>query len=87
MIENPFDDVGCEPGKTKKASNKETNLLVLKAAGVTYRTNNDGVHCIITVKGNKYDFWPTKGKWYHRQTKLCRTGVFKLLAHIRNLDT
>jgi hypothetical protein len=52
--------------KVARAAKGEENTARIKAEGIKFRTNNGGVHLILTDMGAEWDFWPTTGRWRTR---------------------
>jgi hypothetical protein len=63
----------------KRASNRDSSLVLLKQRGISCEIKNDGAHLVVKHAGKTCDFWPGTGKWIIRGGSSGR-GVFPLVA-------
>lgn len=68
-----------EHKQKKRASNREDSAQLLKGAGISFDTNNGGVHLIVVAQTAIVDFWPGTGLWIPRTTKKRSYGVRNLI--------
>jgi len=69
----------------EKQSLIDQAIKALESAGVTWRTNNGGIHLIIiTPAGKRFNFWPTTQKWAieNSSSSRCIPGLTALLNEI-----
>ena len=66
--------------KEKRRSNLKSSTKVLEESGVTFKSNNGGVHLVVTGRDVKIDFWPSTGKFRTRDGYTGR-GVYNMLRH------
>ena len=71
-------DYQQKESRKRKRGNFVRSVMRLDERGIKYEIK-DGIHFIITHEGEKYDFWPTTGKFYVRSKKKYGRGVFNLL--------
>lgn len=50
----------------RREQNRERTPGVLRAFGLSFETNNDGVHLIVKKGTTVIDFWPGNGRWIDR---------------------
>lgn len=68
----------------RRAKNRTSSAELLQANGISYTTNNGGVHLIITHAGQVVDFWPGTGRWRTRTTPVIdHRGVFTLIQYLK----
>lgn len=68
--------------KLRKQANLERNKGLLVKYGVKFEEKNNGLHLILTTNQGMIDFWPSTGKWVHRDSIVTRSGVYRLLGFI-----
>ena len=73
----------AEAAKKRKANNRKQSPKLLKQAGITFRSENDGVHLIVKNKKCTVDFWPGTGTWIVRARKR-GCGVSNLIKYMTN---
>lgn len=73
----------AQSSRTKRANNRVSSAEVLKSNGVSFESNNHGVHLIVTHNDRVADFWPGTGKWKLRDSKDYHCGVFNLLKALK----
>jgi len=71
-----------EESQERKRRNLEQSTKILEDRGILFESKNGGVHIIIKAEREKFDFWPSTGKFTSRVTKKSGRGVFKLLKII-----
>jgi hypothetical protein len=68
----------------KRQSNKVNSTARLVAAGITFTSNNSGVHLMVNHGDQVVDFWPSTGRWRTRTRPVIdRRGVRELLKYLR----
>lgn len=70
-----------EASRVKRASNRETSAEILRKAGVSFVSYNDGAHLVITHRGANHNFWPGTGLW-RTVSGIKGRGVGHLLKHL-----
>ncbi|GGB82107.1 hypothetical protein GCM10011352_04900 [Marinobacterium zhoushanense] len=68
----------------KRGMNRESSRKLLESRNIEYRTNNDGIHLIVSGHHCLIDFWPGKGKWNARDNSMSGYGVFNLIEMIES---
>lgn len=53
----------------KRASNRESSLMLIHKSGAAYTSHNAGAHIVISCAHGIIDFWPGTGKYITRQWK------------------
>ena len=68
----------------RRAKNRTSSAELLQAEGISYTTNNGGVHLIVAHGEQIVDFWPGTGRWRTRTTPIVdRRGVFDLIKYLK----
>lgn len=70
-----------ERSKQKRAQNRADSAKLLTEAGLSFYTNNQGAHLIVSHNGKTVDFWPGTGLWNNRKGKQQR-GVNSLIKYL-----
>jgi len=65
----------------KRASNRATSADLLLERGVSFTSNNNGAHLVVSQDQKTIDFWPGTGRWIDR-VGVRGFGVFNMLKHI-----
>ena len=72
-----------EMKQQKRASNRETSILLLLSRGIGIEAiKNIDAHVIVNHGGHVVDFWPGTGLWIDRATKCKKRGVLKLITFV-----
>lgn len=66
----------------KRGMNRQSSRQLLESRNIEYRTNNGGIHLIVSGHHCQIDFWPGKGKWKARGIDMSGYGVFNLIELI-----
>lgn len=74
----------CKMKQAKKRSNKQKSTDILEQYGFHFRSHNHGIHLVIEHNCMTVDFWPSTGKWIHRQTQKKGRGIFPLMDYLRS---
>ena len=69
--------------RQKKRSNLAFSTRQLTEAGLTFKSNNYGVHLVLMKDAQPIDFWPSTGLWWIRGTSNKRRGIDKLIAYMK----
>ena len=69
--------------RQKKRSNLAFSTRQLTEAGLTFKSNNYGVHLVLMKDAQPIDFWPSTGLWWIRGTSNKRRGIEKLIAYMK----
>ena len=79
----------CEiESSARRARHRQSSPELLRAAGISFESKNNGAHLIVSHNGFKVDFWPGTGKWNTRPVDgKDHRGVRSLIAHIRRIAT
>ena len=67
----------------KKRSNLAYSTKLLTDSGLTFVSNNFGVHLVLEKNGQSIDFWPSTGLWWIRGTSNKRRGIQKLIQFMK----
>lgn len=76
----------AEESRARKATNLSQGELLIARAGHTYEWKSS-THMVIIVANNKWDYWPSTGKWSRRIKGSKQTysrGVKSLLKDLTN---
>lgn len=71
---------------TRRAENRSKSATLLVESGLSFHSNNGGVHLTVNSDGVVVDFWPGTGKWTVRKTKKSGRGVFNLIKFYKGKD-
>lgn len=69
-----------EMQREKKYSNRISSTSLLEKHGISFISKNNGIHLIVS---DRWDFWPSTGKFIDRQTKKQGRGVFNLIRVVK----
>jgi len=67
----------------KKRSNLAFSTRQLTEAGLTFTSNNYGVHLVLMKGSQPIDFWPSTGLWWIRGTPTKRRGIGNLIKFMK----
>jgi hypothetical protein len=67
----------------KKRSNLAFSTRQLTEAGLTFTSNNYGVHLVLMKGSQPIDFWPSTGLWWIRGTPNKRRGIDGLIKFMK----
>jgi hypothetical protein len=68
--------------KNKRADNTLSSTELLKSRNVSFVSNNNDAHLIVTHGTKVVDFWPATGRFISRSSNKEGRGVYKLLQYI-----
>jgi len=72
-----------ELGRIKRKKNQSWSTAYLDKCGVKYESKNGGIHLVI---GNRFDFWPSTGKFINRKDQRAGRGVRNLIKLLKAGD-
>jgi hypothetical protein len=72
-----------ELSKQKRASNREESARILREAGLTFTTKNEGAHLVVVRLAVVVDFWPGTGLWISRNPAKRGRGVQPLINFLK----
>jgi len=67
----------------KKRSNLAFSTRQLTEAGLTFTSNNYGVHLVLMKGDQPIDFWPSTGLWWVRTNRNTRRGIDNLIKFMK----
>lgn len=68
-----------EERREKRWRNVEASAQYLELHKVPFESHNGGLHLVVA---EKYDFWPSTGRFINRKTKKSGRGVFNLVKRL-----
>ena len=69
--------------QNKKRSNLAFSTRQLTEAGLTFTSNNYGVHLVLMKGDQPIDFWPSTGLWWVRTNRNKRRGIDNLIKFMK----
>ena len=72
-----------EVKQNKKRSNLAASTGMLTNAGISFQSNNGGIHLVLLKNEQFIDFWPSTGLWWIRGTSNKRRGIQKLINYLK----
>ena len=69
--------------RQKKRSNLAFSTRQLTEAGLTFTSNNYGVHLVLMKGDQPIDFWPSTGLWWVRTNRNKRRGIDNLIKFMK----
>jgi hypothetical protein len=67
----------------KRRSNLAASTAMLTGAGLSFQSNNGGIHLVLLKNEQFIDFWPSTGLWWIRGTSNKRRGIQKLIKYMK----